>query len=202
MSDRWYVRVVAVWPVYLWRRMHEDMGGLFAVGDVVSWDVILIDGEAEGWPSDVLVDTSVVIEERPEFALRGSLARTPQLSACWEGDAPVGSEFRIRAGLRADLLNPPFPSTVTGVVQRIQIVTRPMTQHEGGLRNRAGEWHRADVRKSPRWLARPGDDPAAEQEDGFLVGLELLSHEIRPFPERPSDSAANSELDGPSQPQR
>ena len=75
---------------------------------------------AEGWPDDVLVDTQVVIEERPTFARHGSLGRTPELSACWSGEEPVGSRLRIRAGFLADLFNPPFLSTVTGVVQRIR----------------------------------------------------------------------------------
>ena len=73
---------MAIWPVYLWRFMHEDVGRLFAIGAVVSWDVLLVDGGAERWPDDVLIDTQLVIEERPTFARRGSLARTPQLSAC------------------------------------------------------------------------------------------------------------------------
>ena len=36
---------MAIWPVYLWRFMHEDMGRLFAIGVVVSWDVLLVDAE-------------------------------------------------------------------------------------------------------------------------------------------------------------
>jgi hypothetical protein len=39
---------VATWPVFLDRTMHEDMGVLFGVGETVSWDVILVNGEAEG----------------------------------------------------------------------------------------------------------------------------------------------------------
>jgi hypothetical protein len=162
--------------------MHEDMGQLFAVGEVVSWDVILIDGE-EGWPGDVLVDSPVRIEQRPEFAMSGSLARTPDLALCWRGDEQVGSEFRIRAALRAEFLNPPFRSAVTGVVRRIEIVTRHMTQDEHGLWNPAGEWSRRDVQQSPRWLAPTGRNPADVREDGFLIALELLSQEIRPFPD-------------------
>jgi hypothetical protein len=179
---------VAIWPVFLWRAMHEDMGRLFAIGAVVSWDVLLVDGRAEGWPDDVLVDTQVAIEPRPTFARHGSLGRTPQLSACWSGDEPVGSELRIRAGLRADLFNPPFLSTVTGVVRRIQIVTRRMTADTQGMWSPSGDWQRADVRESPRWLAPIGRTPAAEREVGFLVALDVMSHAIRRFPERPTDT--------------
>ena len=150
--------------------MHEDMGRPFAIGLVVSWDVLLVDAGAEGWPDDVLIDTHVVIEERPTFARGGSLARTPQLSACRSGEQPVGSHLRIRAGLRADLFNLPFLSTVTGVVQRIQIVTRRMSADRRGVWIPSGEWRLADMRESPRWLAPTGRDPSAAQEVGFLVG--------------------------------
>lgn len=81
---------MAIWPVYLWRVMYEDTGRLFAIGAVVSWDVLLVDGGAEGWPDDVLIDTQVVIEKRPTFAHSGSLATTPQLSACWGAKSPSG----------------------------------------------------------------------------------------------------------------
>jgi hypothetical protein len=192
---------VAIWPVFLWRVMHEDTGRLFAIGSVVSWDVLLVDGRAEGLPDDVLIDTQVVIEERPTFARHGSLARTRQLSACWSGDEPVGSQLRIRAGLRADLFNPPFLSTVTGVVQRIQIVTRRMTADKYGMWNPSGDWQLADVRESPRWLAPIGREPAAEQDIGFLVGLDVMSHGVRPFPDRPRETTTHRLLGGPPPPQ-
>ena len=179
---------MAIWPVFLWRAMHEDMGRLFAIGAVVSWDVLLVDGRAEGWPDDVLVDTQVVIEERPTFARHGSLGRTPELSACWSGEEPVGSQLRIRAGLVADLFNPPFLSSVTGVVQRIQIVTSRMTADTHGMWNPSGDWQLADVNESPRWLAPIGRTPAAEREVGFLVGMDVMSHAIRPFPARAEDT--------------
>ncbi len=102
-----------IWPVYVLREMHEDMGRLFALDDVVSWDVILIDGGAAGWPSDVLIDARVHIEQRPSFALRGRLARTHDLALCWRGEDPVGSEFQIQAAMVADTWNPPFRSAVT-----------------------------------------------------------------------------------------
>jgi hypothetical protein len=129
---------VAIWPVFLERTIHEDTGTLFAVGEAVSWDVILVDGEAQGWPRDSLVDTDVRIDARPAFALRGSLARAPDLAACWRGAGPIGSELRIRAGLRADLFNPPFRSTVTGRVTRIQIIRCGMAQEPGGAWNPVG----------------------------------------------------------------
>lgn len=191
---------MAIWPVFLCRFMHEDMGRLFAIGAVVSWDVLLVDGEREGWPDDVLMDTQAVIEERPTFARRGSLARAPQLAACWSGDEPVGSRLRIRAGLRADLFNPPFLTPVTGVVQRIQIVTMRMRADKRRVWIPSGDWQLADVRESPRWLAPTGRDPSAEQEVGFLVGLDVLSHAIRPFADRPTDTTTRRLPDRPRLP--
>ena len=167
----------------------------------MSSDVVLVDGAAEGWPGDVLVDTQVVIEDRPAFALHGSLARTPQLSACWRGENPVGSRFDIRRGLLADLCTPPFLSTVTGVVQRIQIVTMQMVRDQCGAWNPSGTWRLADVRESPRWLAPTGPDPGTQQEVGFLVALDVASDEIRPFPERPTDTTSLRLPAGPTLPQ-
>jgi hypothetical protein len=176
---------VAVWPVFLWRHMHEDAGRAFSVGQTVSWDVLLVDGEALGWPGEVLIETSVVIEPRPAFALHGSLARTPDISACWRGEEPVGTEFQIRAGLVADLLNLPFFSTVTGIVRRIQVVSYRMAPNERGVWGGTGPWTLAEVDESPRWLGPRRQDRADEQDVGFLIGLDVASHEIRPFPIRP-----------------
>ncbi len=36
----------------------HDSGSRLAIGDEVCWPVVLIDGEAEGWPSKILVDTN------------------------------------------------------------------------------------------------------------------------------------------------
>ncbi|MDQ6807139.1 MAG: hypothetical protein M3065_19760, partial [Actinomycetota bacterium] len=169
--------------VYIWRYMHEDMGRLFSLGDVVAWDVLLVDGQEEGWPPDILVDTMVRIEERPHFALSGSSARTPEFSACWRGDQAVGSTFRISAGLVADFFNPPFRTTATGAVKRIQVVARGMAL-EDCVWTSTGEWRLTDIEQSPRSLAPHPDDPVAEQQDGLLVALELRSLLVRPFSER------------------
>ncbi|MGO9971564.1 MAG: DUF6578 domain-containing protein [Solirubrobacteraceae bacterium] len=183
------VGAVAIWAVFLDRTMHEDTGRLFAVGERVSWDVVLVDGVAQDWPRDVLVDIDVRIDARPTFALHGSLATTPQLAACWRGIEPIGSEFRIRAGLCVDLFNPPFRSTATGSVTRIETVQRGMDQDARGVWNPVGPWHLTDVRRSPRWLARRELDPASEQDIGFLIELEVESCPIRPFPTRTAGAA-------------
>ncbi len=56
-------------PVFVSRAMHEDIGQLFAVGDTASWDVGLVDGEADGWPAEALINSTVVIGPFPD---RGS----------------------------------------------------------------------------------------------------------------------------------
>ncbi len=172
---------VALWPLFLWRVMYEDTCRPFGIGDQATWTVELVDGEARGFPLDVLIDSSVVIEARPVFASRGSLASTPELSAFWTGAEPVGSRLRVRAGLVADLLNPPFLSMVTGVVRRIQTVTSEMIADEQGVWRPTGPWMLTDVIDSRRRLAPRPRDPAAEQQVGFLISLELLSHRIEPF---------------------
>lgn len=177
--------------------MHEDMGVLFGVGETVSWDVILVNGEAEGWPGDRLVETEVRIGDRPDFALHGLLASTPELAACWRGNDAVGSEFRIRAGLAVDLFNPPFRSTVTGLVTRIQTARRPMAQDPRGVWNPVGPWQLTDVPRTPRWLARRPVDRASEQDLGFLVALELHSYVIQPFPIRSTDTAPTGQTTAP-----
>jgi hypothetical protein len=128
---------VAIWPVFLDRTMHEDMGVLFAGGDTVSWDVILVDGEADGWPRDRLIETEVRIDGRPAYALHGLLATTPELAVCWQGKEPVGSAFTIRAGLAVDLFNPPFRSTTTDRRATNPTVARPQARRPG---RRAGPW--------------------------------------------------------------
>jgi hypothetical protein len=184
---------VAIWPVFLDRTMHEDVGVLFGVGETVSWDVVLVDGEAEGWPRDPLVETDVRIDDRPDFALHGSMASTPELAACWRGKEPIGTSFRIRAGLYADLFNPPFRSTVTGSVTRIETVRRRMTQDPRGVVYPVGPWQLTDVPRSPRWLSRRAIDPASEQDIGFLIGLQLHSLVIQPFPIRSTETALTSQ---------
>jgi hypothetical protein len=86
---------------------------------------MLVDGEAEGWPANVLVDTTVQIDEPPSGARSGAIARTPQLCARWSGFSPVGSRFRMRAGLVADWLTPSYQSTVAGKITRLHIVWVP-----------------------------------------------------------------------------
>jgi hypothetical protein len=175
---------VTIWPVFLDRTMHEDTGSLFSVADTVSWDVILVDAEAEGWPAGRLVETDVRIEARPDFAVRGVLARTSELAVCWRGQDVVGSEFWIQAGLSVDLFNPPFRSTVTGLVTSIETVRSQMAQDRRGVWNPTGAWQLTAASRTPRWLSPCTADRACTQDLGFLIGLEVRSHKIQSFPAR------------------
>ena len=151
-----------LWPVYLWGPMHADSGETISVGDRVTWDVCLADGEAEGWPARVLVDTTVRIESDPASATGGLVACTPELVACWRGYSPAGSQFRIRAGLQVDLFNPPVRTPVTGMVRQIMLVTGGV---EGRSAGSSAPWELTELRMSPRSFARV--------EDGLLISLAI-----------------------------
>ena len=151
-----------VWPVYLWGPMLADSGERIAVGDRVTWDVCLTDGEADGWPAGVLVDTSVRIEADPGSPAGGLVARTPELVACWRGHSPAGSEFRVHAGLLADLFNPPVRTPVTGTVRQILLVAG---RAEDRVAASSTPWELTEVRTSPSALARV--------EDGLLILLAI-----------------------------
>lgn len=172
---------MGLWPVFLWRYMYEDSPQRFGVGDEICWDVVLVDGEAGGWPAGVLVDTTVCIEGPPPGASHGAVARTPELDACWRGRSPAGSEFGVRAGLEADWFNPPFRSALTGIVRRLQIVAAPMTQD--GTRSQPvvtrQEWHLSELRESPLSLRRA--EHGMPEVIGLLVGLEVAASEVRGF---------------------
>lgn len=167
--------------MFLWRYMYDDSPQRFGIGEEICWDMFLVDGEAEGWPSAVLVDTTVCIEDPPDGASRGAVARTPELVVGWRGLSPIGSEFRVRAGLNADWFNPPFRTAVTGIVRRLQIVAARTTEGEARswpLVTREA-WHLSDLRGSPRSLRRA--DPEMPEVQGLLVGLEVLASEVQAF---------------------
>jgi hypothetical protein len=163
-----------MWPVFLSRVMYNDDPVTLRPGAGVSWNVSLVDGEAEGWPADVLIDAFVEIEEPPEGATRGLVARTPDVVAAWGGRSPVGSRFHIRAGLEADWFNPPFPAPIVGEIRRLAVVSRPRVD-------------RAMSKVSPipgRWLLHEiASAPAAPPRDrtetwcGLLVGLAVSARE-------------------------
>jgi hypothetical protein len=168
---------VSVWPVFVSRVMYNDEPVRLAVGDEVCWDAILIDGVAEGWPSHVLVETLVEIDDPPPGALHGAVARTPEFGVCWRGSSPVGARFQISAGLVADWFNLPFRSTVAGEITRMHTVWVPA---DGSADGGPGVLMR---------LVETGEDvvslhrPSMPDQEiaGLLVELDVWSSEIAAF---------------------
>jgi hypothetical protein len=90
------------------------------------------------------------------------VARTPELVACWRGHSPAGSEFRIHAGLEADLFNPPVRTPVTGTVRQIMLVSGRVEDYSA---ESSALWALTEVRSSPSSFAR--------MEDGLLILLAI-----------------------------
>ncbi len=180
---------VADWPMFLSSSMHHDLGDLFAVGDTMTRDVELIDGRAAGWPEHVLADVMVTIRSRPPGALHGAIADTGSIRACWRGSEPPGTVLALRAGLVADVWNPPFRASITGVVRRIRTVAYAHTKRDGVLLP-SGPWVLQDIERTPRWLrtAKPRDALSAVREGGLLINVAITSHAIVPW-DRPGFQA-------------
>jgi hypothetical protein len=111
--------------------------------------------------------------QRPKLTIHprapqgGAIARTPRLCARWSGSSPIGSRFRIRAGLVADWLNPSYQSTVAGKIVGLHIVWVPSDSDANG-------WPGAPMRLVEtqdvvRSLHRTGD--RSELVAGLLVEL-------------------------------
>jgi hypothetical protein len=126
------------------------------------------------------VDTTIRIEPRPAWALRGNLAVTPALSACWRGDESLGSVRRVRAGLVADFFNPPFRTTITGTIDTIQVVARRSAKDSAGTWRPTGPWRLRDVGEAPTTFNHaPVDVPEIEREDGLLFRVAVAASEVR-----------------------
>jgi hypothetical protein len=118
------------WPVFLSRVMYEDSPVRLRVGDRISWNAILVDGCAEGFPSEILVETSVRGAAPPEGALGGLVARTPELTVAWGGTAPEGSRLHLLAGLVADWFNPPFQTIINASIRRLYVAWQRSERYE------------------------------------------------------------------------
>jgi hypothetical protein len=168
---------VSVWPVIVWEWMYSDDPVRLAIGDRVRWDVDLVDGAAGFWPIEVLVKTTVEIEERsPGWVY----ARTPELVANWNGTSPGGTRFEICAALEADWLNP-HGATVSGTIKRIyQVwVTAELVHYANGR-----EFYRPapitgrqliEVQEIS-WL--PSDVVDGKKIDSLMVELVIDANEI------------------------
>ncbi len=129
----------------------------------------LVDGRREGWPPEILVDTTVRIEERPHFAPARLFGQDPEFSACWRGEQAVDLTFRISAGVVADFFCFARPRPARSSASRLYPGRMALDDRGRTLRRVA----RDRRKQSQRWLAPPADDPAAVQEDRLLVALEL-----------------------------
>jgi hypothetical protein len=166
---------VGVWPIFVWWAMYGDDPVALKVGDEISWNVRMIDGHAQGWPTELLISTTVRIEEPPPGAHHGAIAATPQLSAVWAGKAPIGSRFEIHAALDADWLNPPFKTTVTGPITRLHIAWTPAKLLDTpGAPMRLIETH-----EITRTLHQPHDPEQAVA--GLVAEVDVRTNEIAPF---------------------
>jgi hypothetical protein len=169
---------MGIWPVIVWEEEYRDDPIRLAVGDRVSWDVKLIDGEAGAWPTGLLVSTTVEIVERsPESAF----ARTPELVAVWRGTAPVGARFALHAALVADWLQP----TGTAVAGTIRWMSKvwvaaelvPVAAGRSAFRRvqPVTRRHLVEVRELDRL---PLGDTDGEVIDALLVGLDVDTNEV------------------------
>ena len=154
---------VADWRVFLGSAMHHDVGDLFAVGDAMWWNVVLIDARAAGWPEHAVVDVMATIHPRPRWAHRGAIADAAGIRACWRGSEPPGTTLALGAGLLADVWNPPFQARVSGTVRRIRAVAQAAD----------APWILdGDVECAPRRLERDG---------GLLIDPAITGNEILPW---------------------
>ena len=159
--------------------MYHDDPVILRPGDEIAWNVTLVDGEAEGWPAALLVDTTVEIEEPPAGATSGLVARTPDLAAVWRGRSPVGSRFHIRAGLEVDWFNPPFQATLSGEIRRLLVVSNLAVRQAETAPPVPGRWRLHEITHVPGGLPKPGDD--GELWRGLLIGLAVRAHHLAPF---------------------
>jgi hypothetical protein len=172
---------VGVWPVFLPIEMYQDHGNRFAVGDVIAWDVLLVDGERQGWPAERLVDSTARIIPRPVWAIRGSLADTGVVRVCWGGPEPAGSVVVLKAGLVADFWNPPIPTTIHAAIHRIEVVRQSTKLNMSGVWMPTGEWRLTPVQRTPSLRGVNPNDPGAEHDVGLLFTVEVSSCSIRNY---------------------
>jgi hypothetical protein len=152
--------------------MHQDAGNVLRRGQEVTWDVRLVDGVAEGWSLEVLVDTDVEVVSFATPTREVALAKTPELLVCWDGLSPAGSRFKIKAALEADFFNPVLATPVAGIVRSIYLAAPPLL--EGDCTG--DRFHSSETRKLTALNEAPASLPALRTgvNSGVLVELELL----------------------------
>jgi hypothetical protein len=174
---------VGVWPVFLAIEMFQDHRNQFAVGDVIAWEVLLVDGEQQDWPTERLVDSTARIIPRPAWAVRGSLADTGAMRVCWGGPEPAGSVMALKAGLVADFWNPPIPTTILATIRRIEVVRQTAALSLSGVWMPTGTWSLKPVERTPPLRGVNPNDSGAEHDAGLLFTVEVSSSTTRPYEE-------------------
>jgi len=163
--------------------MNQDHGNQFAVGDVIAWEVLLVDGEQQDWPTERLVDSTARIIPRPAWAVRGALADTGAVRVCWCGPEPVGSVLVLKAGLVADFWNPPIPTTILATIHRIEVVRQKAALSLSGVWMPTGTWSLTPVERTPPLRGVNTHDPGAEHDVGLLLTVEISSSTTRTYEE-------------------
>lgn len=174
---------MGVWPVFLSIEMYQDHRNQFAAGDVIAWEVRLLDGEQQDWPTERLVESTIRIVPRPAWAVRGSLADTGAMHVCWDGPEPVDSAVVLRAGLAADFWNPPIPTTVLGTIRQIEVVRQKAALSPSGVWMPTGSWSMEPVEGSPLLHGIDPQEPGAEHDVGLLFTIEIASSTTRTYEE-------------------
>jgi hypothetical protein len=149
--------------------MHEDAGLPVHLNQTVTWDVLMVDGAANGWPTELLVETDVEIIALDDAARPSLLARTPGLAVCWGGASPAESHFRISAGLVADFFNPPISTPVEGIVRSIYVAIPQEATPRANSELRKTGWSLTALNEAPPSLAPYTD----VYSSGLLVELDL-----------------------------
>jgi len=158
---------MSVWPVFVANWQQESGGQPFAVGDAITWPLVLMDGRREGWPEDLLVDARFALSAYPEWSpWPVSIATAGQLSASWDGPEPLGSELELYALLLAELHSRPAVET-SGTVNRIRVLTQRFERQPDGVFFASWhDWTIEDLDRAPEWFDRE-DDVGPKIKKGF-----------------------------------
>ena len=152
----------------------ECCGQPFGLGDRIEWTVGLIDGRAQGWPDELLVDVRAVVREHPDPGpgIDGSIVVAGDVQAWWDGPQPPGSSIELRGLLREDHHERGYVAT-PGTIRRIRVITqRRATAGDGASTPAWSGWSATDVTRSPAAFRGPSGAREDPREIGLLVDLE------------------------------
>ncbi len=162
----------ACWSVFIANYQQQDSGRPFAVGDVVEWPVVLIDGRRSRWPPELLTHAQVRLSPCDSGTVVDRYTATSAgMRALWRGATPTGSDFEIDGALEVDFLSPPHVY-LSGQVERIRLVSqRHQADARGVLMSTWAGWQGKDLQKSPPRFSSLPYEPEYISETGLLVTL-------------------------------